>query len=292
MDLLVRAKAEADVEIKTSRDCIDVLKEEVERLRRHVHSLQQESADKEVKIVQMTEQHSLDKEDFQGLNIALDSKQQELQIVCCFFIYIYIHLSFLILTSMQLKKKNGVKGTAGSAQPSKLPVSHRRESSIFTATPVQPQPPSAISDSGTDTMHIPGKNVSLEMSASSTKVLALGKSKRVNGSGTSSVSSSANRTVVRAGMDGSIIGPLPSNVGTPTPSAKGLSLSRSSSARHVVTTPSTFYRTVSSSSVNPEHKTKISWAAVNAAPSVLEKDEKENVNDASSRTHPHPHSRN
>ena len=84
VDQLVRAKAEADVEIKTSRDRIIVLKEEVERLRRHVHSLQQESADKEVKIVQMTKQHSLDKEDLQGLNIALDSKQQELELVCFF----------------------------------------------------------------------------------------------------------------------------------------------------------------------------------------------------------------
>ena len=76
--------AEADVEIKASRDRIAGLKEEVEQLRRHVHSLQQESADKEVKIVQMMKQHSLDKEDLQGLNIALDSKQQELQLVCFF----------------------------------------------------------------------------------------------------------------------------------------------------------------------------------------------------------------
>lgn len=82
MDEIIRAKAEADVELKTSRDRVTVLKEEVERLRRQIHSLQQESADKEVKIVQMTKQHSLDKEDMQGLNIALDSKQQELELVC------------------------------------------------------------------------------------------------------------------------------------------------------------------------------------------------------------------
>ena len=161
-------------------------------------------------------------------------------------------------------------------------MSHRRESSIFSATPVQLRPPSVISDSGTDTMHIPKKKVSLEMSASSAKVLALGKSTRVNGSGTSSVSSSANRTVVRAGVDGSIMGPPPlksrPSIGTPTPSGMGLSLSRSSSARRVVT-PSTFHRRVSS--VNSEHKvkTKMSRTTVNAspAPSVLEQDEKENV---------------
>jgi hypothetical protein len=164
-------------------------------------------------------------------------------------------------------------------------VSHRRESSIFTATPVKSRPPSVISDSGTDTMHIPKKKISLEMSASSAKVLALGKSTRVNGSGTPSVSSSANRTVVRAGMDrdGSIMGPPPlksrPSIGTPTPSAMGLPLSRSLSTRRLVTTPSTFHRRVSS--VNSEHnlKTKISRTAINAspAPSVLEQDEKENV---------------
>ena len=98
-DLLVRAKAEADVEIKASRDRIVVLKEEVERLRRHVHSLQQESADKEVKIVQMMKQHSLDKEDLQGLNIALDSKQQELQLVW-FFSFFNIYLTYLIIAFM------------------------------------------------------------------------------------------------------------------------------------------------------------------------------------------------
>ena len=88
--------AEADVEIKASRDRIAGLKEEVEQLRRHVHSLQQESADKEVKIVQMMKQHSLDKEDLQGLNIALDSKQQELQLVC-FFSFLKI-FTFRILS--------------------------------------------------------------------------------------------------------------------------------------------------------------------------------------------------
>ena len=99
VDQLVRAKAEADVEIKTSRDRIIVLKEEVEQLRRHVHSLQQESADREVKIAQMMKQHSLDKEDLQGLNIALDSKQQELELVCLFSFFISTHC-ILSLRSM------------------------------------------------------------------------------------------------------------------------------------------------------------------------------------------------
>ena len=108
MDQLVRAKAEADVEIKTSRDRIIVLKEEVERLRRHVHNLQQESADKEVKVVQMTKQHTLDKEDIQGLNIALDSKQQELELVR-FFALIF-NMSYLIFAFHVVKEENWCQG--------------------------------------------------------------------------------------------------------------------------------------------------------------------------------------
>lgn len=81
LEELVRQKAEADVEIKTTKERVSALKEEVERLRRHVHELQQESADKEVKLVQVTKQRSQDREDLQGLNIALDAKQQELELV-------------------------------------------------------------------------------------------------------------------------------------------------------------------------------------------------------------------
>ena len=99
VDQLVRVKAEADVEIKSSRDRIIVLKEEVEGLRRHVHSLQQGSAHKEVKIVQMTKQHPLDKKDLQGLNIALDSKQQELELVYFFFLYLWSHYLIYFLYS-------------------------------------------------------------------------------------------------------------------------------------------------------------------------------------------------
>ena len=169
-------------------------------------------------------------------------------------------------------------------------MAHRRDSSVFAATPMQSRPPSALSDSGTDAMQNPKKErkVSSEMAPPSAKLLALGKSTRVNGGGSSSVSSSANRSVVRAGIDSSMGPPplksRPSTVGTPTPSAKGHLLSRSSSARPAVTTP-TLHRRVSS--VNSEHKvkTKISRTAVNAspAPSVLEQEEKENVDNVSSR---------
>ena len=164
-------------------------------------------------------------------------------------------------------------------------MSHRRESSIFTATstPVQTRPPSVISDSGTDTLYIPKKKVSLEMSAPSTKVLALGKGTRVNRTSSISVSSSANKTAVRAGMDASSMGPPPlktcPSIGTPTPSTTGLSLLRSSSTRRGVTTPSTFHRRVSS--VTSERKAKNKAVNASPAPSVLEQAEKENVLQAS-----------
>jgi chromosome segregation ATPase len=81
MEAMTKANAEADVALGTLKEQASALKDEVERLRRQVHELQQGSADKEVKIVQLTKQRSQDKEDIQGLNIALDSKQQELELV-------------------------------------------------------------------------------------------------------------------------------------------------------------------------------------------------------------------
>lgn len=74
VELLSRQKTEAETEMKASQ-------EQLAALRRQVHELQQESADKEVKIVQLGKQRSQDKDDLQGLNIALDSKQQELELV-------------------------------------------------------------------------------------------------------------------------------------------------------------------------------------------------------------------
>jgi len=78
----VRIKAELEVENMTNKDRVAGLKEEIERLRKQVHTLQQDSADNEVKAVQMTKQLAQKEEDIVGLNIALDSKQQELELVC------------------------------------------------------------------------------------------------------------------------------------------------------------------------------------------------------------------
>lgn len=84
MEHMLRGKAETDVMQDTLKDRVTSLQQEVEKLRRQVHELQQESADKEVKLAQLAKQRAQDKEDLQGLNIALDSKQQELELVSRF----------------------------------------------------------------------------------------------------------------------------------------------------------------------------------------------------------------
>jgi len=197
----------------------------------------------------------------------------------------------------QLKRKQGVRGTAGStpAQPSK--VAHRRDSSIFNATPAS-RPPSALSDAGTDGGSQPSttrkerKNSSeTAQTASAARVSALAKSTRVNGSGfgTPSVTSSATKPLRSEGSMGPppvSLKPRASVNGTPTPSGRLSSLSRSASARSALTSPTATpipHRRVSSvaTTETPQSRTKISRATVNAspAPSALsEQDEKENTN--------------
>ncbi|KAJ7506219.1 hypothetical protein B0H11DRAFT_1707599, partial [Mycena galericulata] len=111
---------------------------------------QEEGTDKEVKIVQITKQRAQDKQDLQGLNIALNSKQ-ELELVRA--------------------RRMGVCGTGGAtpAQPSK--VAARRDLAVFSTAEVTSRPPSGLSDVGTD-----------GGSASRTKMATLGKSTRLNGS--------------------------------------------------------------------------------------------------------------
>jgi hypothetical protein len=62
-------------------------------LREQVHALQQSSALKEVQLVHLTKLCARDREDLNGMNIALDSKQQEVQLVRSSFVFFL----FLIL---------------------------------------------------------------------------------------------------------------------------------------------------------------------------------------------------
>jgi hypothetical protein len=57
------------------------LREEMEGMRRHVHELQAESARREVRIAQLKKMQAQDADDKEALNVALDAKQQELELV-------------------------------------------------------------------------------------------------------------------------------------------------------------------------------------------------------------------
>ncbi|CAA7262658.1 unnamed protein product [Cyclocybe aegerita] len=234
----------------------------------------------------MSKQHSQDKEDLQGLNIALDSKQQELEL---------------------LKRKIGVRGTAGSTPAPASKIANRRDSAIFTATPAatSSRPPSVLSDAGTDgttasTGRKERKNSSETPLSASGRTSALGKSTRVNSTAPGSFSSAKKPLSRTSSVDGAMGPPppkaaaRPSLVGTPTPgiSARVASLSRSSSARTSMTPQSVTpvpHRRVSSVATLEQgtpSRTKIARATVNAspAPSVLsEVDEKENATPSSAR---------
>ena len=143
MESIVKAKSESDVLQATMKERVKSLDEEIEKLRRQVHDLQQESADKDIKLAQVAKQRTQDKEDMLGLNIALDSKQQELELVSC--LREIVSRALRLIVHHQLKRKVAIKtaGTTTPAAASKAPF--RRESSIF-GTPGASRPPSVLSD--------------------------------------------------------------------------------------------------------------------------------------------------
>jgi chromosome segregation ATPase len=77
-------KDDADAIANSLRERVGSLEVELEKLRKQIRDLQTESANREVHIAQMEKQRERDREDLQGLNIALDSKQQELELVSLF----------------------------------------------------------------------------------------------------------------------------------------------------------------------------------------------------------------
>ncbi|KAF7326631.1 hypothetical protein MVEN_02599900 [Mycena venus] len=251
--------AEAEKQTRAAKERAGDLKDEIERLRRQIHELKQESADKEVKIVQITKQRAQDKEDLQGLNIALDSKQQELEL---------------------LKRRMGVRGTAGStpAQPSKI-GQQRRDSSVFNTPSVGSRPPSVLSDAGTD-----------GGSASGAKMAALGKSSRLNSGSAlnSSTSKPASRAQGSMGPPAPVTKPRASVTGTPTPAAREARaapvLSRSASARPALTestpAPAAHRRVVSATLDQATARVVKARQSVNASPAPSEKENVETTRPA------------
>ncbi|PPQ98686.1 hypothetical protein CVT24_003313 [Panaeolus cyanescens] len=281
LDDLIKAKAEVDIELKSSRDQLQSLTDETDKLRRQVHVLRQESADKELKIGLLSKQFNEAREDAYNLNIALDAKQQELEMI---------------------KRKAGVRGTAGStplsAQAStSKPTHHRRESSIFSATP---RPSSAmsnatdigsVSDAPSATLRKERKN-SWE-SSSAAKIPALGKSIRTNANASASATSTPStvgKTLSRAGSESSIMGPPTSkprvSMGTPTPTSRlPSSITRSSSIK---ATAVPTHRRASSVANDQTPKSRLAKNAIGSpTPDTVmeqEESEKENVDISSSST--------
>ncbi|EED84378.1 predicted protein [Postia placenta Mad-698-R] len=257
LEAVVREKAEADVHISTMKERLTALQEETERLRRQVHALQQESADKEVKLVNLAKQRQQDKDDINGLNIALDSKQQELEL---------------------LKRRMSVRGTAGSTPAAASKVPHqRRESSIFGTPSVGgSRPSSALSDTvGT------GRDRKSTDTPSTITKAALVKSARTNGM-------SAPTHAAKRSLEGAM-GPPPamsrssstSGTATPTRIPSSSATPRASgapSAYQKSVTPAT-QRRMSASQLDPS-RLRSTLGSREPLSSASEADEKEKENTA------------
>ncbi|KAH9986204.1 hypothetical protein BJV74DRAFT_886027 [Russula compacta] len=169
LEAAVRGKEDADAATDSLRERVGTLEAESEKLRKQVRDLQTESANREVHIAQMEKQREKDREDLQGLNIALDSKQQELEL---------------------LKRRMSVKGTAGTT-PAPSKVSHiRRESSTFSP-PSMSRPLSRLSDAGKDVSKAGKTSESLSTTA---RVTTLGKSVRINTTAVTPPSTASNNS--------------------------------------------------------------------------------------------------
>jgi myosin heavy subunit len=158
-------------EARSLRERVSSMQEEMDKLRQTVHVLRQQSADQDVKIVQLEKQHDQDSEDKLGLNIALDSKQQELELVSLPFAFRVVVDMKLIFDSRQLKRSIGVKGTGG-ATPAVASRVGRRDSAASFKTPLPSRPPSSMSD-----IDKSGKS---SLASTSGGKVALGKSTRPN----------------------------------------------------------------------------------------------------------------
>ncbi|KAG6370371.1 hypothetical protein JVT61DRAFT_12185 [Boletus reticuloceps] len=156
-------RTKADVEAER-----DDFSSEIARLRAHIQQLQKKSADMEVTIVQLNKQLDQDKEDIGGLNIALESKQQELELV---------------------KRKHGVRSTVGSTSgrtnsaPS-IPGKHAvPPSTVLRASAVGPQTSS----------HAPSRVPSTLGRAANTRPPVSGALRRASGSNWESKTILSNR---------------------------------------------------------------------------------------------------
>ncbi|KAF9006335.1 hypothetical protein BDZ89DRAFT_1233283 [Hymenopellis radicata] len=140
-----RDQEKADIQARYRRE-----EEKAYQEKMSVHELKNDSANKDLKITQLHKEREKDRADVDGLNMALESKQQELELI---------------------KRKIGGVGTAG-ATPVRPTTTHasqqRRQSSMVTP---RSRPSSVISDSSggrdIDDLHPPGTSTSSKPQRSS-----------------------------------------------------------------------------------------------------------------------------
>ncbi|OCH84967.1 hypothetical protein OBBRIDRAFT_807864 [Obba rivulosa] len=257
-EALVREHAETSVRADAVHGEAERIKAEVERLRKQVHDLQVESADKEMRLVNLAKLRARDQEDVQGLNIALDSKQQELEM---------------------LKRRMSVRGTAGSTPSAAAKVPHRRESSIFGTPSVAGSRPSSVLSDASSAKHGRASSATTPSTISKSTL----RSVRTNGS----------TVTAKRSLEGAM-GPPPSANRTPasaqaeaTPTRIPSSSGRAIAAAAAASTPSTVgkstvQRRASSSVLDPSKLRSSFLRAPTHAPSTTgsEADEKEKENAA------------
>jgi chromosome segregation ATPase len=78
---VIRSKVEVDLELKASREREGRIVLEIEELKRDLKAVKMDNADKEVRILQIMKRSERERENLVGLGIALESKQQELELV-------------------------------------------------------------------------------------------------------------------------------------------------------------------------------------------------------------------
>ena len=82
MEDAVIQQVESDAVLKTVREAEAMLRKENETLRSRLHELQRTDADREVKVVKLEKEKEEIQNSLLGLNMALEGKQQELELVC------------------------------------------------------------------------------------------------------------------------------------------------------------------------------------------------------------------
>jgi chromosome segregation ATPase len=250
LEVAVREKVESEIMLGMSKERVGSLMDEVAKLRRTVHEMQQTSAARDVTIVQLRKERERDRQDVNGLNIALDSKQQELELI---------------------KRKISLKNVAASTTP--VPSRAMRRESM-AGTPSSSRPPSSMSDASKD-----GKSDTPSTSlAPRASLSALTHSVRVNAStnppskmGPPAPKPRLSSTPpTRASLTSSTTSRAPSSLGksntTPRPSGPGMGVPRR----------------VSTSSVESNLKTPVASSArrvsvSSSIPSEVDEKEKENV---------------